>query len=249
MKSKNEEFCKLKFDEFIRARSSHSSICWEDVAQEDEPPDYFLYLDGIKYAVEVTILMEKTGVGNLQLSQIAIVTSLWQLVDDVEASARNGNFLRGAYLVSFSRPIANLRNIRDQLFNDLLAYVRTTQNVSTAPEQVVFEHGKQKCTIKKMHDQKDYIGKAGPSGGKWEGEVVGEICDLLQERINSKHHKLSRIVGPKILLLYDAYHFANMGMFKRCASKILSLASFHTVFIVQSNSDGFTLSSINTSWL
>ena len=60
MKSENEEFCKSKFDDFIRAKLRYSSIHWDDVAQTDEPPDYFLHLDGIKYAVEVTLLMEKT---------------------------------------------------------------------------------------------------------------------------------------------------------------------------------------------
>lgn len=249
MKSENEEFCKSKFDDFIRAKLRYSSIHWDDVAQTDEPPDYFLHLDGIKYAVEVTLLMEKTEAGNLQLPNIAITASLWQLVDEVETNARNDNCLHGAYLVSFSQPVTNFRNIRNQLFSDLLNYVTETQFVRTAPERVIFEHGYQRCTIRKLHDQKNYIGRAGPSGGKWEGEVRDEICDLLEERINSKRQKLSRVAEPKILLLYDAYHFANSEMYKDCVSRVPYLASFHTVFVVQSDSEGFILNSLNTNWM
>ncbi|NOZ30109.1 MAG: hypothetical protein GXP39_18920 [Chloroflexi bacterium] len=250
MKSKSEKICKLKFDEFVRERSSCKSILWECVAHKHEPPDYFLHLDDTKYAVEVTTLVGKTKIGPLKLSQIGIIASLWQIVDEVEVNARSGNFLHGAYLVSFSQPITNLRDIQDQLSRDLLAYVKTTQSMSAAPEQVVFESAGQKCTIRKLHDQKSYIGKAGPGREKWEDEIVEEVCSLLEERICSKHHKLSRITDPKILLLYDAYHFANMEIYKRCAYKISSLLTlFHTVFIVQSNRDSFTLSSINTDWL
>jgi len=249
MKSKTEEFCKSKFDEFIRAISESTSIRWEGVAQRDEPPDYHLYLNGTKYAVEVTTLMEKIEVGNLELSQTAIIASLWQLVDEVEATARRDNFLNGAYVVSFSRPLANFSKIRGQLFGDLLAYVKTTQNLSTAPEQIVFKQGIQKCTIQKLHDQKSYIGKAGPSGGKWEGEIAEEICTLLEERVNAKHHKLRKISDPKILLLYDAYHFASRAMYESCQSRLTHVRCFHSIFVAGSNESGWILHSQNSDWL
>lgn len=248
MKSEDEEFCKSKFDEFVRRVSGPSLIQWDDVAQQDEPPDYFLYIDGTKYAVEVTILMEKLEVGNLQLPQVAVVASLWRLVDEVEATARRSGFLKGAYVVTFSRPIANFNEVRKQLFDDLLSYVKATQHVSTAPEKIVFKQGIQKCAIRKFQSQKSYIGKMGPSGGKWEGEAAEEICTLLEDRINDKHHKLRNITYPKILLLYDAYRFAGPEMFKSCLSKFVHLNSFYTVFIVPSNEDGWILHSENSNW-
>jgi len=249
MKSKTEEFCRSKFDEFMRAISESTSIRWQDVAQRDEPPDYYLYLNGTKYAVEVTTLMEKSEVGNLELPQIAIIASLWQLVDEVEATARRDGFLNGAYVVSFSRPLADFSKIRGQLFDDLLAYVKTTRNLSTAPEQVVFKQGTQKCIIQKHHDQKSYIGKVGPGGGKSEGEITEEICTLLEERVNAKHHKLRKISDPKILLLYDAYHFASLAMYESCKSRIAHLRSFHTIFVAGGNGPGWVLHSGSLDWL
>ncbi len=248
-KSDVEEFCKSKFDEFVKTRTGYRAVHWEDVAQEDEPPDYYLYSGDVKYAVEVTTLMEKTEVGGKRLPRITIVASLSQLVDDVETSARQGNFLRGAYVVNFSRPIKNYRSVREHLFRGFLAYIQATRDVDSAPEQVIYKQCGEKCTITKIHDQQTYVGHIGPSGAKWEGEVAEEICNLLAERINSKHNKLGKLAEPKILLLYDAYLFARVDMYQQCLPKIPSLKSFHTVFVVQHNSDGFILASANGDWL
>lgn len=247
MKSKTEEFCKSKFDEFIRAIQS-ASTCWQD---GDEPPDYYLYLSGTKYAVEITTLMGKSKVGNLELPEIAIIASLEQLVNNVEESARRDGFLNGAYVVSFLRPLSDFGKIRGQLSDDLLAYVRKTRDLSAAPEQVVFEQGIQKCTIQKLHNRNSnsYIGMVGPIGGKWEGEIAEEICLLLEERINDKYHKLRKISDLKILLLYDAYHLASRAMYELCKSRMVCLHSFHAIFVVEVNGPGWILHSENTDWL
>jgi len=88
VKKKSEEFCKSKFDEFLKAVSKSASIQWEDVAQKDEPPDYYLCLNKAKYAVEITSLVEKKEVGDLKLSSFAITSSLWRIVDEVEKTAK-----------------------------------------------------------------------------------------------------------------------------------------------------------------
>jgi len=249
MKSRDEELCRSRFDEFIRAFLKYKSIVWEEVAQRNEPPDYYLHLDGTGFAVEVTILMEQLEVGKLWLPQVAVLSSLWRLVDEVEATAIEKKCLNGAYLVVFSRPIANFRQVREQLFTDLLKYVQTTQNVTAAPESTILKHGRQKCTIRKLHNNKNYIAKAGPSGGKWEGEAAREICLLLENRISDKYHKLRNISKPKILLLYDSYHFANSEMFADCLLAVKHLEFFHTVFIVSSSKPGWILHSTEQDWL
>ena len=250
MKSNIEEFCKLKFDEFVRGRLSYSSICWESVAQEDEPPDYYLYLNGIKYAVEVTVLMEKIEIGGgVRLPRSSIVASLSRLVDDVETSARYDNSLHGAYVVKFSHPITNYKNVRGQLFNNLLAYIKATRDRGSAPEQVVYKRGSQRCTITKMHNRETYVGHIGPSGGKWEGEIIEEICSLVRESVNSKCRKLSKLAEPKILLLYDSYLLADSGMYRQCVSRLSVFETFHTVFVVRYSQNGFILTSVNTDWL
>lgn len=249
MKRADEEFCKSEFDAFVKAHFEPAAVVWEEVARRDERPDYYLYLRGVRFAVEVTTLMEKVTVGMMTLSEATIISSLWDLVDEVEMIARSGGYLHGRYLVDFSRPIDDLRDVRDQIQSDLLDYIEATQDSSSAPERTVFQQGSQWCRIRKLQDRPDEVEQGGPSFSKWEGEAAEEICRLLEERLIAKNHTLRNIRCPKILLLYDSYRFASPGMYRGCISQLSLLTSFHTVFVVQVNREGFVLHPENHSSL
>ena len=246
MKSANEEFCKSKFDDFLKKTSVSASIVWQD---GDEPPDYYLSLDDARYAVEVTILMEKLAVGASTMPRIAVIASLWDFVDEVEQIARERNLLHGTYIVRFSKPIENFHSMKENIRTALLYYIESTQDLDKAPSQIVLKRGRQSCVIEKLHSQSDRIHKTGPNNAKGEGEVATEICYLLEEKLAKKRYKLRNVTLPQIVLLYDSYHFADPEMYKHCGSKLSPLASFHTVFVVQSNSEGFILHSQNPGWL
>lgn len=249
MKSEIEELCRSAFLSFLDSSLSNQDVEWKDVDHKEEPPDYYLWLDNIQYAIEVTTLMEQIDIGKHKFPAITIVASLWRIVDSVEAVAKSNKTLRGAYSVHFTRPIENLNRFRKQIYQNLLVYVENTQLTGSMPEQLIFERGRQKVTIQKINNQKSYIGKIGPTGGKWEVEVAEEICALLEERINTKEKKLRDIQFPKVLLLYDAYHFADLSMFRACLSKIINLSYFHTLFLVQKDLPGIALYSENPEWL
>jgi hypothetical protein len=246
MKSPNEEFCKSKFDDFLKKTPASTSIVWQE---GDEPPDYYLSFDDARYAVEVTILMEKLAVGGSAMPKTTVMASLWDFVDEVEQTAKERNHLHGTYIVRFTKPIDNFREVKDSICTALLYYIEHTQDLDKSPGQIVFKRGSQSCVVEKLHSRADRIHKAGPNDSKWEGEVATEICNLLEERLANKHYKLREIALPQIVLLYDSYHFADQKMYKDTASKPLSAVTFHTVFIVQSDGDGFVLHSENMDWL
>jgi hypothetical protein len=106
MKSPNEEFCKAQFTTFLTTASSQTSIIWDEGAN---PPDYDLTIDGVKYAVEVTALMERIQVGSITLPESGIIDSLWSLVDEIEATAQKQNILTGSYVVGFLHPIVDFK--------------------------------------------------------------------------------------------------------------------------------------------
>ena len=249
MKSETEEFCKSKFDAFLIKLFASSKVVWQDVAQKDEPPDYYLYLDKSKFAVEVTTLMEKVEVGTATLPEVAIIDSLWRFVDEVELIARNKRCLQGTYIVSFSQPIDDFGIVRDRIQDDLLDYIQATRFFRIIDAEAVFKQGRQQCAIQKLHNESDKITKAGPARSKWEGEAATDICHLLEERLTDKNYKLRNIVYPRILLLYDSYRFAASQMYKDCIPQLSSLASFHTVFVVQGDERSFVLYSQDSGWL
>ncbi len=247
MKSFNEELCKSRFENFLKGSSTTGPLSWEDGG---EPPDYYLTIDGIRYAVEVTIVMETLEVGTSTMSTKAVMASLGNFVDEVELIARKQSILHGTYVVLFSKPITNFRDVKDTIRNALLAYIESTQVLGKAPQQVIFKRGRQTCSIEKIHSQADRIHKPGPTNGKREGDAALEICELLKNKLDEKLYKLRNVQPPKIVLLYDAYLFADPSMYRDCTSVLSSLFdSFHTVFIVHGNNQDFTLYSQNPGWL
>jgi hypothetical protein len=246
VKSPTEEFCRSEFAAFLRRTSDSVSAEWKD---GDEPPDFYLSLNGEQYAVEVTTLLEQLPVGAGQLPVRAITATLWSFVEEIERTARDSGYLHGTYIIHFSKAIDDLRNVRESIKQVLLAYIENTQDLSDAPDQVAYEHGPQRCVIKKVHNQADQIHKAGPVNFKWQGEAAEDICQLLQDRLSEKDRKLRGVFLPKILLLYDAYHFADQAMYRECLSNLPILGVFYAVFVARSNRDSFMLYTQNGSWV
>jgi len=255
MKRADEELCKMQFDAFLREFFAPSEVSWIEVAQQDEPPDYYLLLDSTRFAVEVTTLLEKVLVGSGSPLPHAVISKILRdFVEEVEATAKAEScFLHGDYLVAFPTPIDNFAAVRDEIQEGLLGYIRDTGNLEKAPLKIVFERiisqqRPQQCGIQKVGNKLDRVTLGGPVWVKWEGDATIDLCGFLSESLNTKVNKLRDITVPKILLLFDDYIFADLGMYEKCIPQISSLSSFHTVFVVQGNKRGFLLYSQHSEW-
>ena len=255
MKRADEEFCKAQFDAFVKKFFAPSEVIWQEVAQQDEPPDYYLFLSNAKFAVEVTTLLEKVSVGtSSSLPHDVISDILQQFVDEVETIARARGYLRGDYLVSFSTPIDDFAVVQDSIRGKLLEYIRRTSSLDRTPLEIVFERTvpqqrPQQCGIQKVGSKRNRVLLGGPAWFKWEGHAAIDICDLLNESLDTKADKLNAVTDPKILLLVDVYRFADPEMYRGCISQLSALSSFHTIFVVQGEKRGFVLHSQNSNWL
>jgi len=188
MKSKSEEFCKDRFDRFLKGLLPNSTISWEEVAPADEPPEFYLSVDGTKYAVEVTILMQKAGVGAREPLPVGTIRDLLRrfVTDEVQSVARQQHYLHGTYLVTFSKPIDNFTNVKTAIQNELLSYIRTTQGLSKAPLEVIHKCGRQKCQIEKIRGGEDRVVMGGPAMFSWEGEAIVVVQQLLERSIRTE---------------------------------------------------------------
>jgi hypothetical protein len=251
VKSESEEFCKDSFDGYLNKITPGSTIFWKEVERKDEPPEFYLSVDGTIYAVEVTILMQKVDVGAKRHLPVSIVRDLLRnfVVDEVEAVARKNSFLHGSYVVSFSKPITDFANIKSMIQSDLLSYISATQAISKAPRRVVYARGRQECRIVKVHTEENKVVMGGPVISRWRSEALVEAKQLLDNRLDEKQHRLKNIAYPKILLLHNKYYFADLDAYKACISTASSLRSFHTVFIVESNIEGQILYSQEPAWV
>ncbi len=250
IKTASEKFCKNSFDDFLKNLLPDSVISWTCVEKKEEPPDFFLSVDDTKYAVEVTILMQKFDIGTkkpLPLGKIR--DELENFVrDEVESVARDNNCLHGVYLVTFSKPIDSFTNAKTMIRNKLLVYIRATEGSGNTPGELVYKCGRQTCKITKVHDGYNKVFMGGPGDSKWKREVLADAYQLLDKRIEQKEHKLRKISCPKVLLLHDQYIFGTVETWRARISSISSLASFHTLFIVGNNSKGSVLYSQDPKW-
>lgn len=254
MKRDDEEFCRAQFDTFMKQFFTPSQVTWEEVAQQDEPPDYYLLLGNTKFAVEVTTLTELVSVGTSSpLPYFVIQRFFERLVGKVEEIAKTEGYLQGRYLVFFPTPIDDFAAVRDRIRDKLLEYIRSASDLETASFEMVFERivpqqRPQQCGIQKIGSKPNRVLRGGPVPAKWQGKAAEEICDLLNESLNTKAGKLKDVGEPRILLLLDDYQFADRQMYKDCVHHLSSLAHFHTIFIVQGHKRGFLLHSQNHDW-
>lgn len=233
VKRESEERCRAAFHDFLRQRYSGDEIDWEEVPESEEPPDYFLCLSGTRYAVEVTGLMAKLSVGGHDKSTQAIVQSLRRFGRDVESSANDQGYLRGTYFLHFSRQVREFGGVEDQVKDDLLRYIRNTQNQPSCPKEDISTSGRKICEIQKMAESANEMLVTGPMIARFEGEVDDELVSLLRDRVNAKVKALRKIDEPKILLLDDEYGLALWRQYPKAWKHIESAAdSFVGVFLV-----------------
>lgn len=241
----SEEICKQSFNAYLATKLDPEDVSWLD---GDEPPDYYLMVRGVKYAVEATTVMEMVTVDSTEFPIASISHSLRRLACEVEKQASREGTLSGTYAVIFLEPITNFAQFRASMREGLLNYVRRTQADGSAPPEVIFERQGQECTVQKFHNLSSNIGIAGPMKLGWVIEIQQEACRLLQAVVTNKAHKLSQVMFPKILLLLNEYRFVDSAYYKKCVPTLTSLGDFHTVFIVEDEDTGYVLYTSDSDW-
>jgi len=241
----SEEICKRSFNAYLATKLDPEDVSWLD---GDEPPDYYLMVRGVKYAVEATTVMEMVTVGSTEFEWARIIQSLWSLVVEVEREASNEGALSGTYAVGFSSPITNFAQFRASIKERMLNYVHRTQADDSAPLEVIFERQGQECFVQKLDNKSSEIGIAGPMRFRWEVESQQEACRLLQAIVTNKAHKLSQVEFPKILLLLNEYRLVDSAYYKECVPTLKSLDDFHTIFVVEDEDTGYVLHTSGSDW-
>lgn len=240
-----QEICKQKFNAYLATKLDAKDMSWLD---GDEPPDYYLVVKGVKYAVEATTIVLKVPVGQKELELQTIVYSFDDLVKEVEKQACQEGILSGTYFVSFSQPTPNFSKIKKSIKKQILCYLRRTQANDSTSIETIFKNEDLKCFILKKNNISARVKSGlGPAVTIWEPER--EACSLLQAIIEKKWHKLSKLQPPKILLLQNTNMSFDTVCYKKCAAKLKLLKHFHTIFIVGFKDENcYILYSENSDW-
>jgi len=245
-----EKYCADQFDLFLASFYKTSDRSWEKVARSKEPPDFFLYLLGDKFSVEVTSInqMIDTGTSTL-LTREAVVDYLWAFSKHLEKYAVENSILNGRYIISWHEPIQNFHKLEENLRRELINFLLSTQGIQKTPLTDIKIDDTVYCSIMKTGNIKNALIPGGPVFSKQGAHDNFEFNTLVKTAINEKVRKLNNVSEPRILLLLDQYAFSEQEDYFNCLPLLTNINFFHTVFIISPNFCNFVFHSNNPLWL
>ncbi len=209
MKRNFEKNTLSEFQKFLSQLLPQSSFIWEDVPQEKEPPDWYLTIDGKLYAVEATTIVVDLEISpNMKIPEPKVTNTLVRFVKEVEDQAKYRKILKGCYLIALS-PIANLSEHHDKLMEELLNYIQKTKNEIQLEKHKPFSNNQ--ISIQKVDCDNDRVGHMVFLGVKSDRDSQDELESKIHEALKSKTNKLKGISNPKILLLFDDFHYSHIS--------------------------------------
>jgi hypothetical protein len=234
-----EVFCQESFDKYLREVCQANNISWQRVPKGKDPPDFYLTLNSVLYAVEVTSteVMRDVTLGKGQIREHTYEVSHTSLVKELEREAENRGILSGLYIVGFLKPLTdqNFYQVKEVVVKELLAYVQRTSHLVESPDEPILYQDSTVCRIGKYQGSITGVFEAFSDSAWTEApENAEKICKMLQSAITTKKKRLLQKgeVAPKILLLLNTYRFADEIIYRTFVSTVEDIDFFHTVFVV-----------------
>jgi hypothetical protein len=241
----------------------HAVCCLSDGArvaiqrEENDPPDFTVSVDDRAFPAEVTSIV----------SDQRYHVHCRELGEFVRERARSLGTLSGTYALRISRrpSLPRLRSHEGrEVLNAALGYIATTQRDATFPEAVMATDGGGKIYMVKLSEQGGTVGVIWSAGVMRGHEIRDQLASLVQAAVDSKRRKLAKI-GVKaqtaLLLLYDAFGYADPDEAIAALNKVSGYDWFHSVFWAASftdrpnataphepGRDGLFLHSVNPAW-
>lgn len=199
--------------------------------------------------------------------------SMMRVCEQIREAAIQQGILRGLYLIHFVGPFEQFGRARRVIIRRALEYIRVKQGATRAMGQVVFaetaERMKQRgfspemiveavsdqlmqgsCSIAKLGGSPDAIDCVTSARGRcmYEGQVLAEACRMLQKALSEKERKLARIAGAKILLLLHQWPMQRAWIYRDCVRGLTFLDRFHSIFVVETEDEGYFLYTEEPQW-
>jgi len=253
-----ELVCIDSFVQYLRRNIGLKEILVE--REENDPPDFWVTIENVKYAVEVTSI-----VSNYEYEALC-----QGFEEEIESEAKDRNVLKGNYaLFIMGKPEIPKRMSkgRKDLLDKAIAYICDTNSQSCAIRQKIYEKAGRYIAIEKLSDTNASVGLVGLFGTKWEKEAKEELFSLIQKSVAQKRAQLEKKIvsdldNQLILLLYDAYGFCGKQATREACQRVKGKEKFHSIFWAASFSNkpntlypespgrnGFFLFSKNSDWM
>ncbi|MBW2741164.1 MAG: hypothetical protein JRE64_20505 [Deltaproteobacteria bacterium] len=203
--------------------------------EPNDPPDFWINVDGQRYAAEVTSIVKEQ----------AYHATCTLLKDMAKKRATDEGGLVGTYCLKVIRhPDLPRRNSTEwsALVGKVLSFIQNTVSVESTGESFLLDDQQGHLSIQKKSADGATVGLIGAPEAKWEGEINNELQELMQEAVTTKRKKLEKKGVPgncprNFLVLYDAYGYGSAEDAKKALLCTDGYDWFHSVFWATSFTD------------
>ncbi len=228
-----ERVCIDSLVQHLRGIDGGSSV--EAQEEPDDPPDYWLTIGGHRFAVEVTSIVTDQGYDALCRA----------LCDSVEVQNESDFPFVGTYAFNvLRRPDIPKRGSKEwkKLIADAKAGIENLAGSPPDSKVRLSQDANGRIDIFKLDDNGAAVRLCRASEAKWEGEIQGELSQLLRQSIEKKREKIQskgvlNVCANVILVLYDAFGYGDVENAKRALSNLGGYDWLHSIFWAASFSD------------
>ena len=196
--------------------------------EPNDPPDFWIDIDGLRYAAEVTSIVKEQ----------AYHATCTAFKDMVKNRATEERLLVGTYCLKVIRHPDLPRSKsteRNALVGKALSFIQNTASKESTGESLLLNDQRGHLNIQKISADGATVGLIGVLEAKWEGEVHDELQELMQEAVTTKRKKLEKKGVPAscpriFLVLYDAYGYGSAEDAQKALLCTDGYNWFHSVF-------------------
>jgi len=226
-----ELVCFNSFVQRLREIDSGQEITF--FKETNDPPDFWITVGGVEYAVEATSIVIDYGYDAL----------CNYLLQSIRSESKANNAAEGKYAFTVvRRPEIPKRNTNQwtMLVSTAATKIQEMSNAPSGVESCLLKDRKGYLKIQKLSDQGSTIVLCRVPAAKWEGEVQEELSQLFKKAIEMKREKLKDVLhrcSNVILLFYDAYEYSDIEDAKQAFLKVEGYEWLHSIFMTISFSD------------
>jgi hypothetical protein len=222
-----------------------------------DPPDFSMTIEGERFPAEVTSI----------LSRQQHYSQCRDFARAIQDRAQILGILCGNYALMVSQLPRIPKPVSEhgrQLLDIAIAYIGATRQQVVSPEVQLTQDGSGEISLAKVSANGSSVGIRGSTPPRWESDIQSELAVLIQHAVNDKRRKLEKAgigSGQALLLLYDAFGYAEPNDVVAALRQVTGYEWFHSIFWAASffdrknttcseepGQEGFFLFSNNIGW-
>lgn len=222
-----EEFCREILSNYLETK--WKSIQWEE---GDEPPDYYFYVNGEKFAVEITSAHQQIVVNKESKERTTIDHSLMLFLKRTEEILLGEGILNGYYYCYLEGPISNFPKFKAQFLREIRKLISSNAldpssgHIKLNIEGEIVEVWRDNYKVNRL------VGMAGIKKHSKSIHIQHNVNVMVMGALQDKIDKLKDISCKKILVILNDYFLANISMFRTSIESIIEKSFFDEIYYI-----------------